>query len=198
MMKVPVLVVASAFALTAIPAAHAQVQPPVSIPEPARLAEARKLIALVMPVDKRDAMIETLMHAMMANVTQGVTDNPDFEAAVEKAPGAREVFGRFVERQQEQGIAVLRERMPGLVEAMARAYARRFTVAQMVEIETFVSSPTGRLYVSQGAEIMSDPDVAAWQTDLARLQMARLPEEIERLKSEIDALQPQGSKSDGN
>jgi hypothetical protein len=197
-MKVPVLVVASAFALTAIPAARAQVPPPVSIPEPARLAEARKLIALVMPADERDAMIATMMNAMMANFMKGVTENPDFEAAVEKAPGAREVFGRFMEREQQQGIAVLRERMPGLVEAMARAYARRFTVAQMIEIETFVSSPTGRLYVSQSAEIMADPDVAAWQTDLARQEMARMPEEIERLKSEIDALQTQGSKSDGN
>src|SRR3546814_15125821 len=68
---------------------------------------------------------------------------------------------------------------------MARAYARRFTVAQLGEIETFFRTPTGRIYVTESMNIMSDPDIAAWQRQSIASSMERPPAELEWLSQEL-------------
>src|SRR3546814_18844746 len=79
----------------------------------------------------------------------------------------------------------LRTQLPGLFDAMARAYARRFTVAQLGEIETFFRTPTGRIYVTESMNIMSDPDIAAWQRQSISSRMERPTAELERLSREL-------------
>lgn len=156
--------------------------------DPARLAEARKVIDAVMPPATRDQMFESMMGALMKNTMQGIMQNPDFQAAIESKPGAREVFNRFVEREQALGLADLRANLPGMIDAMAHAYARRFTVEQLREIAAFFDTPTGRAYTAQIGQIMADPDVAAWQQSLMARTMARAPEEVAQLRREIEAL----------
>ncbi len=51
--------------------------------------------------------------------------------------------------------------MPALFEAYDRAYARRFTLAQLGDLKAFFATPTGQLYTTRRAVAAGDPDVAA-------------------------------------
>ncbi len=183
-------------ALAVIGAAPALAQQPaeaiVEVPavDPARLTVARALLETLMPASKRDAMIDGMMQGMMANMAQGMTNSPQFKNEIAREPRARAIFDRFFARQQATTLSMLKTNMPGMIEAMAHAYARRFTVGQMGEMQAFFATPTGRVYMEQATTIMSDPDVARWQRDLMTSTMKRMPTEMEALMAEIKALKP--------
>ena len=160
--------------------------------DPARVAAARVLLDVVMPPAKREAMIDGMMKGMMANLSQSMLNSPQMKAAYEADPRAGEIFQRFFTGQQQSTIAMLKENFPGMIDAMAHAYARRFTVAQMGEMRAFFETPTGRLYIDQAATIVNDPDVAKWQRDLMGKAMARIPAEADAMMAEIRALPPKG------
>jgi hypothetical protein len=159
-------------------------------PDPARLGVARSLLSTLVPPEKRDAMIDGMMKSMMANITQGMTESPFFKEALAKEPRARSIFERFIARQQTESLTLLKQNMPSMIEAMSKAYARRFTAAQMGEMRAFFETPTGRIYIDQAATIMSDPDVAKWQRDLMASSMNRMPSEMTALMNELKALKP--------
>ena len=160
--------------------------------DPARVAAARTLLDVVMPSTKRDGMIDGMLKGMMVNLSQMMVNSPKLKAAYEGDPRAGTIFQRFFVQQQQSTIAMLKQNFPGMVDAMARAYARRFTTAQMGELRAFFETPTGRLYIDQAATIASDSDVAAWQRDLMIKSMARIPADVDAMMAEIKALAPKG------
>ena len=160
--------------------------------DPARVAAARTLLDVVMPSTKRDGMIDGMLKGMMVNLSQMMVNSPKLKAAYEGDPRAGTIFQRFFVQQQQSTIAMLKQNFPGMVDAMARAYARRFTTAQMGELRAFFETPTGRLYIDQAATIASDPDVANWQRDLMAKSMARIPADVDAMMAEIKALPPKG------
>ena len=103
-------------------------------------------------------------------------------------PKVKAVFDRFLARQQQLTLDQVNDQLPGLFDAMARAYARRFTVGQLGEIEAFFNTPTGRAYMTESMSIMSDPDIAAWQRQSIAASMDRLPTELERLRKDLEAV----------
>ena len=76
-----------------------------------------------------------------------------------------------------------------MIDAMSRAYARRFTVEQMAELRTFFTTPTGRAYMAQATTIMSDPDIAAWQQQMMNSTMTRVMGETRKMVAELIANQ---------
>ena len=160
--------------------------------DPARVATARTLLDVIMPPTKREGMIDSMLKGMMANLSQMMANSPKLKAAYDGDPRAGTIFQRFFAQQQQSTIAMLKENFPGMVDAMARAYARRFTTAQMGELRAFFETPTGRLYIDQAATIASDPDVANWQRDLMAKSMARIPADVDAMMAEIKALPPKG------
>ena len=160
--------------------------------DPVRVAAARTLLDVVMPPTKRDGMIDSMLKGMMVNLSQMMVNSPKLKAAYEGDPRAGTMFQRFFAQQQQSTIAMLKENFPGMVDAMARAYARRFTTAQMGELRAFFETPTGRIYIDQAATIASDPDVANWQRDLMAKSMARIPADVDAMMAEIKALPPKG------
>jgi hypothetical protein len=160
--------------------------------DPSRVATARVLLDVVMPPAKRDGMIDSMMRGMMANLSQAMLGSPQMKAAFEADPRAGEIFQKFFQRQQANSLTALKANFPGMMEAMARAYARRFTVTQMGEMRTFFETPTGQVYIGQAATIVNDPDVAKWQRDLMTKEMGKMPAEIEAMMAEIKALPPKG------
>ena len=173
------------------PAAVAQTAPAAAVAtsiDPVQLAEARKLLDVIMPPSARAAMMATMVRGMMGNLVNGLGENPQFKTAMTELPGAKEVFDEFVQRQTELATKDLTDNLPGMIEAMSRAYARRFTVGQMHEIGAFFATPTGRAYMNTATTVFSDPDVAAWQGGVAKRAMGRMPGEMERLMNDIDTL----------
>lgn len=154
--------------------------------EPAadRLAAATRLISVIMPAEQRDAMLDQMMKAVMATMTASVKKQPELVVALQN-PKVEAVFDRFLDRQQQQTTEQLKAGMPDMMVAMARAYARRFTASQLMELHAFFSTPTGRTYVRESFGILSDPDIAAWQQDLMTKSFAKLPSEVEALRKEL-------------
>lgn len=169
----------------------AQVPVPSAVPapvDPARLAASERLIAVLMPPGRRDAMLSALMQAQTANMTKAIESNAELAAMFDADPRARAIFTRFIERQQADASATLRRELPGMMTAMTRAHARRFTVAQLGEMTTFFASPTGRAYMELGTTIMTDPDVAAWQQKVMGETFAKMPAMVRQMQGEILAL----------
>jgi hypothetical protein len=157
-------------------------------PDPVRLAEARKTVDVIMPPATREALIGGMVDGLMGTMANGLLESPSVKAMLEEKPGAKAVFERFMARVKDASRKDLMDNLPGMFEAMAHAYARRFTVEQMHDISAFFGTPSGKAYMASAGTIMSDPDVVAWQKALMQRAMARMPGDQETLKREIDAL----------
>lgn len=187
------LILASAIALSSPVVAQPVSPPGAATPEsldPARLAAADKLIEATYPADRREQVVASMMKTMIANLTGGMRSNPQIAAAFDSDPRVEPIFTRFLARVETDSEARLKAALPGMIEAIRRAYARRFTTDQMTELAAFFSTPTGRAYFEQGQSIMSDPDVAAWQRTMMADAFGKMPEQMRALFAELSALKP--------
>lgn len=161
---------------------------PVSAPDPSCVAVARRLMDQIMPPATRNQMMRSMMGAMSQNMVGALRQNAQLTTSLEKLPGAQAVFDRFLQRQMEIGTQDLVVNLPTMLDAMAKAYARRFTLVQLKEMGVFFATPTGQAYLMQAPTIMSDPDVGVWMNQLLTRSMQRLPEQMAKLKADIEAL----------
>jgi len=176
----------------------AQVAPqPAAAVDPARLVAAKALMDQIMPPATRNQMISSMMASMNQMMVQAVRQNPELTAALEKEPGADAVFEQFMQRQQAFQTEQLTRNLPGMLDAMAHAYARRFTLPQLHDIATFFATPSGQIYLAQAPTIMSDPDVAAWMGSLMKNSMRQMPERIAELMADLKALDGKKGASHG-
>lgn len=182
--------------LLAAAPAFAQSPPvaPTSAPDPARIAAAERLLTVLMPPGRFQAMIDGVTQSMERNVVQSLRGNPTMAALLGDDPRARAVLDRYIARLTASSTTAMKAGQPEMMVAMARANARRFTVDQMREVEAFFSTPTGQAYLEQGTTIMADPDVAAWQRKVAAEQFAQMPEAIRQLTAELETLPPRSSR----
>ena len=156
-------------------------------PDAARVVAARELIDILMPPETRDQMIDGMMRPMLANIQGAMRSDPSFAAMIGDDPKVQAAFDQFIARQQQQTTATMREALPGMVPAMANAYARRFDVQQLHDIRTFFETPTGKAYMRASFTIMSDPDIQAWQHDLMTRSMARLQQDVAAFVRQTEA-----------
>ncbi|WP_213982514.1 DUF2059 domain-containing protein [Sphingomonas sp. dw_22] len=185
-------ILAAATLAVALPAAPALAQTASSTataPDPARLAAAQALIGKIMPADQRDAMIERMVRPMMENMRSAMMSSPMFDAAKAENPKFAEVMDEFIKGEFEHSISMTKAAMPGMLDAMARAYARRFTLDDLKAISAFFETPAGRLYAAQAATIMSDPDVLAAQRTMMTEAMSGMQERVEALTARLSAAQ---------
>ncbi len=154
-------------------------------PAPERIAAATRLMDLMMPPAQREAMMAGMVEAMLGNITSGIMNNGPLKQVFETRPEARPVFERFVARQRNLAQQSMRQNLPTMIEAMAIAYARRFTPAQIEDMAIFFATPTGQAYATESIAIMSDPAVASWQQRVLAQDLERMPAEMTRLAAEM-------------
>ncbi len=186
-MKVPI-----ALLLAVAPAAVFAQSPvaPVAAAEPARLAAARLVVDTVFPAAQREQMMGAMVASMTQSMLGSVQQQPDVARMMTAEPRSRPIFERFIRQQQAKTAALMQANIPGMVDAMAHAYARRFTVAQLAEMRAFFTTPTGQAYVAQSMTIMSDPDVAAWQAKVTGASFATMGTDVRQFVQELMALAP--------
>ncbi|MBV8237903.1 MAG: DUF2059 domain-containing protein [Sphingomonas sp.] len=188
-------IAAAILALAAVPVAvSAQAARDQAAPDPVRLDAARVLVEQMFPPAAREQMVHVMLAPMVANVRQGLTQTPQFARAMEADPRAKAIIERYLDKQMTRSMEVLQKELPGMVEAMSRAYARRFDAKQLGELSAFFATPTGRAYVGQSMTIMSDPDIAAWQRKLMTETMSYAQDDIAAMVKEIATLEPQDKK----
>ncbi|MDQ4086842.1 MAG: DUF2059 domain-containing protein [Pseudomonadota bacterium] len=129
-------------------------------PDPRNLALANEIIDLSYPPPMRQAMMlrsaETMMAQAHAATLAAAGPNLD--------PEIQEILERHLERVRVQAGPLVAEASPAIFSAFARAYARRFTRDELVQIRAFVATPAGSRYVQQSVDLLSDPDIVQANT----------------------------------
>lgn len=173
--------------LTPIAPGTAQTAPVAAAPDAARLAAAQALIEQIMPADRRDAMVEQMVRPMLANAREAMANAPMFADMARDNPKLATAMNGFMDEEFERSLATTKAAMPAMFDAMARAYARRFTLDQMRDIGDFFKTPSGRAYVETAPTIMSDPDVMAAQRAMMTQTMSGMQERMAKLVETLRA-----------
>lgn len=186
---------ALALALALLPAAPALAQPAATADavEPVRLAAAQRVIDTMLPPAEREAMIDGMMGPMLQATWQGMMESPGM-AELTKDPESEQIMRAHMDRIAKRANDQLKQMMPGMMTAMTRAYARRFSAPQLDEITAFFRTPTGQIYARESTRIMSDPDVQAWQRESARKMMEHMPQDAEELQRALAAKKKSGDQ----
>lgn len=146
-------------------------------PEPARLAAAKPVIDRLWPI----GTYRRLMDGTMTKMVTGMMDSMFDMRAADIAPTdkAKDEAGdksmgeiaqtrdpHFRERTRIMMDVMFKEMMPifdrlepTVREAMVKIYARKFTVAQLGELDRFLQTPTGALYAHEWMTAYMDPDM---------------------------------------
>ncbi len=180
--------------------------------DPARLAVARRIATRIWPDGSMEKMMGAMTSQMTGQITDRMLDVPlrDLAAAGGLSESDRAKMSKASLRQVmaivdpafEQRIAVMQRVMmpelgritgklePEFREAMAVAYTRRFTVAQLGEIEAFFATPTGGAYAAASMQIAADPEYLAKMQQVVPLVLKELPAIMAKVKAENDKLPP--------
>ena len=130
--------------------AAAPASPP---PDAAKLAEAHAIINVMFPPNSRESMLTQLQSQM---VTQMMPDR----VAWMQGPGIKKIIDDYIAEAEAEQRAVLLKHLPDQIDAMAGAYARRFSLAELKDIDAFAHSPSGQHYLSESMAMIGDPEVA--------------------------------------
>ena len=151
-----VLVVGSDLPCAAQSAPASAAAPAAAEPNPANLAIAREIVTLIMPPENAQAMMDQMSDALYAQMREALSRSagnlPD--------PSAQPLWDRYLERVRAATRDLDNEYLTIVNEVVAKAYARIFTLDDLVQIRTFASTPAGRRYFRQSMDIFNDPDVA--------------------------------------
>ena len=127
--------------------------------DPARLALGRQVVAVMYPPDKREAMMSDMVSALMGQIRGGTQLPPMFSE-----PGLKAIMDRAFASMPARLMPVISRHLPRMHEAIAAAYAREFTQAELNEIVAFARTPAGQHYFQRSGGLLSDRDVAAANT----------------------------------
>ena len=149
--------------------------------EPARLTLAQQTMNALIPAGSLEKMIDNLYGKMfktimgelggqsdlMLSIKTGVES--DKIATLDEATKTR-IADMFDPHRKEREDQITRVLKPLISEAltdlerpmrggMAKAYARKFSAAQLTDLNTFLATPTGSFYAREWMELQADPEV---------------------------------------
>ncbi|MCI4590972.1 DUF2059 domain-containing protein [Sphingobium sp. BYY-5] len=206
---------------SAMPAALAQEKPasaPVAAADPARVAAARPVVEKLFPVGTYRRMLGETMSKMMDGMMGNMMKMPIAQIASMSGVAADKLTGMSQASLEEVSTIVdphFRERTklgmdammagmadimndfePNVREALIRAYARKFDVRQLGEINAFFITPTGNKFASDYMSMFMDPDIMGEMQALMPQMMKKMPELAERARKAADSLPPPRKISD--
>lgn len=203
---------AVAGAIFASTAAHAQPAPAVNQEtiDPQRLALAKTAVDAIIPPGTMHRVMRSSMTSVEDAILGGMFDlkGSDLGATGDgKEKTLREVMAErdphFEERmritnrvmaEEMGGIFVKME--PRMREGMSRAYARRFSLMELTEINRFFSSPAGGSFARQSFELMADPELMKEMTSFMPEMMKEMPSIAEKLAKATAHLPPPPTDED--
>jgi hypothetical protein len=122
--------------------------------DPAKLGEARAILAVMFPPAQREAMFAKLQTDL------GTQFSVLIPAQMLADPGLKAIFEEFKNNAFERQRAVVLKHFPAQLEAIAGAYAREFSLGDLKDIHSFALTPAGRHYFSKSMSITGDPAIA--------------------------------------
>ncbi|WP_298282701.1 DUF2059 domain-containing protein [Novosphingobium sp.] len=168
-------------ALLHAPAAHAQAtanaqgQSAVASVDPARLVIAREIVGIAFPTDKREAIFGGAMDAMLEQMRATMF------SSMKNDPGAEKIVNGKVDGFVAGSKVILRRHIPSMLDAVAEAYTREFSEAELTELRAFAQTNTGTHFLQRSSAVMSDPSFRASN----EAYMRDLMPSIEKMRTEL-------------
>lgn len=200
---------------SAAPAAGQQVATPA--PEtntqpidPARLALATQTVDFLWPLGTyarvMDEAMDAMMNAMrrsMLNMPVGDAAKGDGAAAADSGAGmkVRDALAaadpHYEERMRittrvmmDEMIALMTRVEPDIRAALSRAYAARFTSAQLADMNRFFATPSGRAYARESMAIMMAPEMMAEMGKMTPMMFEAMPRIAQKTQAATAHLPP--------
>ena len=203
-------ITACAFALALVPASLSAKETQPAEPDPVRLEAAQATVKHVFPSGTYARIMERTMDGVMDATMDSIGEMPlrDLAAIGGKSPEELEKMGKGTLKEMlaivdpaydqrmhltmqvmSQEMTTLMTRFePAFQDGLARAYAKRFTVAQLDELNSFFETPTGRAYAAESLVIMTDPEVMKKMTEIMPAMMKQMPAITQRMKQAMAGL----------
>ena len=198
MIKASLITIAALVAATPAMAQTAPATPVAAPTDPAALAEARLVVAHLLPAGTYKKMFGPMMGSVMANIGDSMKALPLRQLAEMGGLDAKQAAALGKVRIDEV-MAIYdphwRERMqlssramfdamgdffttlePEIREAMAHAYASHFTLAELTDIDHFFATPSGDKFASQYMTIATDPAMTAEMQSMMPKMMQQMPQ----------------------
>ncbi len=152
--------------------------------DPARLAAAQRVIDLAFPPAEAREMITSLVGTAFDQQLAAMDDDPALKQTLREIPAMRRPYETLMADMRSMAEEIMGDATPSLLAAVAEIYAARYSVAELGEVEAFLSTPTGRRYARDAFEMMGDERLAAWQSDVAARMEARTRPILDRFMAE--------------
>lgn len=148
-------VVTAAWLMVQAPAAvAAQAASQSRADDAAKLSEAHDIASALFPPGQRQQMVAKLQAQIAGQLHSYYPDYLKVDAGVEALVDAYINEGLARERP------IIEQHFPAMIDAMSRAYAREFSLAELKQIRAFAQSPAGAHYLTSQSAIRRDPEVA--------------------------------------
>lgn len=185
-----------------------------ALPDPDRLAIAERLVDRIWPVGTMHRMMESTMASTVdaaAGMEELAVDWADGGDKAERRAQHEARTGRPLRRTPppettttEPSMAELNaimeplfaEMEPPMRVALARIYARRYSVEQLGELDSFFATPTGAAYAADSLTLMNDPEMAAAMTEAMSAMMSAMPKSMTGAYSEEAAVEAAAAAAD--
>ncbi|MDT8760611.1 hypothetical protein MZO42_18065 [Sphingomonas psychrotolerans] len=195
----------AAFTLAfAVPgAAIAQTAAPTATPDAARLTIADKVVAKLVPQGTYLRMMRDnfpkMMDAMigqMSGLTAADLGEKDksgksvAQLAAEKDPAFRERM-TIMTRVMGEELGMLMDRLePRVRVALGKAFARRFTLQQLTDLDAFFATPSGAAFAKDYLLTFMDPEMIQEMSAFTPEMMRAMPAIMQRVEKETAHLPP--------
>lgn len=209
-MRVLVLALLASVAGMAAPAV-AQTTPVAEAPDTARLETARRVMGRLWPDGLYRRMMSGTMQQIVDSTMASMGQIPVEEMA--KAAGSKEdlgdIKGKSMAELMEAADPAYRERTritidvmmgemiplmekaePGIRESLAQTYARRFTAAQLADLDRFLATPSGSAFADQFFLAYTDPEVVQQMQSFTPELMKAMPAILTKVQAATAHLPP--------
>jgi hypothetical protein len=207
--------IALALALLGTAPVLAQTTPAlVAAPDPAALAAARPVIDKLWPLGTYrrlmdgtmskmiDAMMDQMFQMRAADLvppgTKGaekVGDKSMGALAAEADPYFKERMRISTDVMFKEMIPIFDRLEPGLRDGMVRIYARKFTVAQLADLNAFLNTTTGQIYGREWMLSFMDPEIMATMQRATPELLKAMPAIMAKVADATKHLPPPPKKS---
>lgn len=185
---------------------------------PAQLEAARAVVARVFPVGTYKRMMGETMDKIMGSMMDGMLDMPVAEIArlgglePEKVAGMDRtsiaeimaIYDPHFRERSQIGMRAMMDSMAGMMDDMeprfraglTRAYARKFSAAQLAELDRFFATPTGSVYAAESMMLYMDPEVMGEMQAMMPEMMRKMPDFMQAMKDATAHLPPPRKNSE--
>ena len=149
--------------------------------DPARLTFAQRTTAALIPSGSLEKMVDNLYGKMFKTIMGEFGGQSDLMLSIQTGVESEQIAkldeatkGKVADmfdphrKEREDQITkvikpliseVLGDMEPPMREGLAKAYARKFTAAQLTDLNGFLATPTGTLYANEWMALQADPEV---------------------------------------